>query len=360
MRRLTYEEVKHFVEVKSGSGCKLLSEEYFNSDSKMIFRCRCNNIFETTFDKFKSRNKRQCNKCARKKISKSQKLKYEEVKNFIEVESESGCKLISKTYSNANEKLLIQCACGNLFKTKFNHFKSSNQRQCNNCGKEKVAQSKRLDIFYIKKFIEEESNSGCKLITKEYKNSSTKLKIECACGNTFTTLFSVFRDYNRRCCDICAKKNKKSQGEFKIENYLIKKDVSYESEYRFDDCRNKRPLPFDFAIFNKKDEIICLVEFDGKQHSHITWNFAKTLEDAQINLYRTKYNDKIKNNYCKKNNIPLIRIPFNYYTKLEYILEHVLGYFKLIDKQDIDEQLVHKFLVNHPDWSHEKYINSAL
>lgn len=36
MRRLTYEEVKHFVEVKSGSGCKLLSEEYFNSDSKII------------------------------------------------------------------------------------------------------------------------------------------------------------------------------------------------------------------------------------------------------------------------------------------------------------------------------------
>ncbi|MBE2917355.1 hypothetical protein HPK02_00250 [Anoxybacillus flavithermus] len=104
MRRLTYEEVKHFVEVKSGSGCKLLSEEYFNSDSKMIFRCRCNNIFETTFDKFKFRNKRQCNKCARKKISKSQKLKYEEVKNFID-EMVKELKFISR--SEAEQKQII-------------------------------------------------------------------------------------------------------------------------------------------------------------------------------------------------------------------------------------------------------------
>ena len=94
MKRWKYEEVKNFIE--NNSSCKLLSKEYKNIDTKLKFKCSCGNEFETTFDKFKSRNKRQCNECGKKILANKQKLSYEEVKQFIEVDSNSGCKLLSK------------------------------------------------------------------------------------------------------------------------------------------------------------------------------------------------------------------------------------------------------------------------
>ena len=66
-KRLTYEEVKYFVE--NNSECKLKSDVYINAKESLIFECKCGNIFETIFDTFKSKNKRQCNECSIKESS---------------------------------------------------------------------------------------------------------------------------------------------------------------------------------------------------------------------------------------------------------------------------------------------------
>lgn len=36
-RKLTYQEVKQFIEVESGSGCKLISKDYKSNQEKMLF-----------------------------------------------------------------------------------------------------------------------------------------------------------------------------------------------------------------------------------------------------------------------------------------------------------------------------------
>jgi len=35
----------------------------------------------------------------------------------------------------------------------------------------------------------------------------------------------------------------------------------------------------------------------------------------------TKQKDKIKNRYCKNNNIKLLRIPYTYFDKIEHLLK---------------------------------------
>ena len=35
-----------------------------------------------------------------------------------------------------------------------------------------------------------------------------------------------------------------------IADYLKEQGISYELQYRYDDCRTIKPLPFDFAIFD--------------------------------------------------------------------------------------------------------------
>ena len=69
------------------------------------------------------------------------------------------------------------------------------------------------------------------------------------------------------------------------------------------------PLRFDFAIFNE-DKLVGLIEFQGEQH-YIPSNgfYNETLIE----------HDKMKKEYCKNHNIPLIEIKYkkNYNLKIE-------------------------------------------
>ncbi len=40
----------------------------------------------------------------------------------------SECKLVSKEFKNATEKLIFECSCGNLFETTFKEFKGRKDR----------------------------------------------------------------------------------------------------------------------------------------------------------------------------------------------------------------------------------------
>ena len=64
---------------------------------------------------------------------------------------------------------------------------------------------------------------------------------------------------------------------------------------------------FDFYL---PDYNIC-IEYDGIQHyiPKIIHN-GMTQEAANYTHEQTKIHDKIKNEYCKKHTIPLIRIPY--------------------------------------------------
>lgn len=113
----------------------------------------------------------------------------------------------------------------------------------------------------------------------------------------------------------CPKCNE-SKGESEIGEVLTRKGVLFKRQYTFADCRNKYPLPFDFAIFDTHDELSFLIEYDGVQH-------FEPIEFFGSNKYfeETKVNDNIKNRYCQDKGIPLIRIPYWDLEKAESIVE---------------------------------------
>jgi very-short-patch-repair endonuclease len=89
-----------------------------------------------------------------------------------------------------------------------------------------------------------------------------------------------------------------SRGEIIIQNYLMDHNIKYENQKKFKDCKNIFPLPFDFYL---PDYNMC-IEFDGEQHFKQihNWRFEQTLK-----------NDIIKTNFCKNNNIDLLRIKYD-------------------------------------------------
>ena len=315
MKRWNIATVNEYV--NNNSDCKLLSTEYINIDEKLLFECSCGNQFTTSFDKFKGRNKRQCNECSRRIMSEKRKLSYREVKQFIEVDSRSGCQLISKEYNSTQEKLIIKCKCGNEYQTKWNHFKNSNQRQCPECGTKMRLDSRRLPYEEVVATIEK---YNCKLLST-YENYDSKLKLQCQCGNIFYTSYNMFKQLGYHSCHDCNANDKiTSKGEDFIRTYLINNGIDFKEEYTFKDLKNSNVLRFDFAIF-KNDKLKMIIEFDGKQHYGIG-NFSDDTDKMLSQFQRVLESDFKKNTYCFENGIPILRIPYHKYNKIVEILDN--------------------------------------
>lgn len=131
----------------------------------------------------------------------------------------------------------------------------------------------------------------------EYKNSDTKIKIICPIHHIFEQ--TPYQHINRENgCPKC----KQSKGEVNVMRFLDNYDITYNYQHKFPDCKYIKPLSFDFYL---PDYNMC-VEFDGEQHTAL-YNFEKT--DDKLKLRQKR--DSIKNEYCLKNNINLLRINYN-------------------------------------------------
>ena len=105
---------------------------------------------------------------------------------------------------------------------------------------------------------------------------------------------------------------RESKAELRIRMYFERKNIKFISQYRFADCKDKHTLPFDFYL----PEYGCLCEADGFQHEAPVVFFG-----GEEGLVIRQYHDKIKDNYCKEHNIPLIRISHTDFDKIERVLD---------------------------------------
>lgn len=126
-----------------------------------------------------------------------------------------------------------------------------------------------------------------------------------------------------------------SKGEQRIGAYLDNLNIRYEGQYKIKECKHVQVLPFDFGIINDKNELITLIEYDGKQHFDPVQFGGMSLERAVEELNITKRNDNIKSQYCKDNNIPLLRIPYWDFDNIESILHNELLKHNIIKEEMI-------------------------
>lgn len=128
------------------------------------------------------------------------------------------------------------------------------------------------------------------------------------------------KEYNKQQWDKYLKENnlqrgEGSIGEQRVRHVLRESNFTFSEQHKFDDCKFYRPLPFDFYIPN----LNIAIEYDGRQHFEISEYFGGL--DSFIN---TIIRDTIKNDYCRRNNIRLIRIPYWEFDNIEEILSDLL------------------------------------
>lgn len=117
-------------------------------------------------------------------------------------------------------------------------------------------------------------------------------------------------------CPVCSE----TRGERKIRQWLEKHNIKFESEKRFDDCRDQHCLPFDFYI----PDINTCLEYDGEHHFRAVDFSNRNHQRAVYQFKMIKKHDQMKNDYCEENGIRLIRIPYWYYDDIDHYLKDYL------------------------------------
>jgi len=127
----------------------------------------------------------------------------------------------------------------------------------------------------------------------KFLNSSTKVKIICPIHGEFEQ--TANSHLNGRGCSAC----NESKGEKEIMKFLVKNNLVFKRQYKFDDCKNINYLPFDFYLPKHN----TCIEYHGIQHYKPVKIFG-----GVDSFRKTLIRDNIKFNYCLTNKINLIII----------------------------------------------------
>lgn len=154
--------------------------------------------------------------------------------------------------------------------------------------------------------------------------SKQVVDIQCEkCPNVFKRKVRDICKNNAVKCNICLlSKNAK-----RIYDFLNQIDVKLVLEYEFNGLVGIAGgnLRFDFALFDQ-EKLVGLIEYDGEFH------------DKHDVIQK---HDKLKNCYCKDNNIPLLRVHHSENNILTEKIANYLVELKLNVDQETIEQIIH-------------------
>lgn len=139
------------------------------------------------------------------------------------------------------------------------------------------------------------------LPTTERDDRSIVWRCKCDCGQEVFVSVHRLKEGSVKSCGCL----KTSMGEEVIANLLTEAQLSFVREKTFSSLGRYR---FDFYVNNE-----YLIEFDGKQHFSATGESGWFTEEV---VRQTQERDEIKNEWCRNNNIPLIRIPYTHLNTL--------------------------------------------
>ena len=213
---------------------------------------------------------------------------------------------------------------------------------CRKCGKDRIVSAVKIDV---KEWIDSfPTERGLSFDPEKfyYQTDGLKQKTlfvkDVICTKHITPFVFAQNGVNihnlrkgKTGCPICGKKE--SKGESKVISTLNELGYNVNKQKSFDGCfgyggkRYCDKLKFDAYVIKNDGTEVC-VEYDGIQHFEPVEYFGG--EDALKSLQER---DLIKTNYCKENNIQLIRIPYWEEKNIKPILTSELGHNNL--KEDI-------------------------
>lgn len=199
------------------------------------------------------------------------------------------------TYKGMSEYMIIACPIhGNFEQTPASHLYG---RGCPKCANIKRGLSIRLGReLILTRFRNIYGNTYDYNLVPETVLHEDHITVICQKHGKFNV--TVANHLRQSGCPGCIE----SHGERAIRNLLIQKGIPFKAQFTFADCKYKGKLRFDFYL----PESNILIEYQGRQHYALYDPFGGEKEYSKIII-----RDRIKKEYCAKNNIRLEEIRFD-------------------------------------------------
>lgn len=268
-----------------------------------LCKCKCGNYKEVTSGELNAGRVTSCGCYNKEKAA----------QNFNDLTGQKFGRLtvLSKTDKRANNRCIIWhclCDCGNEIDVASDRLlkKENGTKSCGCLQKEKV---KITGHKLGKDLTNQKFGKLTPILLLDNKEKRTWL-CRCDCGNICEVLSQYLLNGHVSSCGCMTT----SKGEEKIKELLELNNINFISEKIFSTCKFKDtnyPAYFDFYVDNK-----YIIEYDGIQHFKPRTFNNISQEKALENFVKVQEHDNYKNQWCKENNIPLIRIPYTHYNDL--------------------------------------------
>ena len=204
---------------------------------------------------------------------------------------------------------LCQCDCGNFCEVVGNNLRTGHTKSCG-CLRQTVC----AKVGKQQNIIEETGNTYGYLSVIEFayiKKQVAYWKCKCKCGNEVIVAGNHLRSGHTKSCGCI-----NSIGEFIINQILSENNINYLTQYTVRSPNNGY-YRFDFVLLDDDGNIRRFIEFDGEQH------YESKCSQYYGDFEEIHKRDLEKNEYCKNNNIPLVRIP--YWERYNLTLDMIIG-----------------------------------
>lgn len=313
-KRTKTEDIIDYIKKYKNNEFELIDHYFKNGISRIkVKHFKCNTISDFSYPNF--RNSCGCIHCSKDNRSKTRTKTTEQFQKELDKLFNNEYSVLSE-YTGVKEKVKISHnKCNSVFcVTPTYALRKRYTSLCPVCGKQERADNNSIsNEEFLSKVNKIWGNEYTPL--EEYRRNNIKIKVRHNnCGNEYKVVPSSLLSKNG--CPLCCMLDSKACKE--IESFLKNKNIPYQREFKIKECKYKYPLPFDFAIFSS-GELKMLIEYDGEQHFKPIKYFG-----GDKNFELRKIRDKIKDEYCLKNNIKLLRIPYNKENEIKEILTQEL------------------------------------
>lgn len=253
-----------------------------------------------------------CAKCSTQAAGMKRRMSYDKFIEISIIKHGDKYEYVKNTYEKLDINMIIICPFhGEFEQLPSSHIKGFGCFQCGAILRGKLKRITQDDFVKRAKQIHGD--------LYDYTNAiyiKNKIEVEIKC-NICNKVFKQTPDSHingKSGCPIC----KMSHGEKRVGIVLDELGVNYIMQKKFKECRDIKPMPFDFYI----PDFDVIIEYDGIQHFKPIEKFGGIDE-----LINTRRRDKLKDTYCDENHIDLIRVPYYEYNEIETIIKRRLDLY---------------------------------
>lgn len=208
----------------------------------------------------------------------------------------------TKVDKNGHQFWMFKCDCGNFKETGIDNVKRGLVNSCGCYHSEVCSENFGINLT--------NQRFGKLVALKLVEISPRKYLCRCDCGGEIVVSSSNLTSHHTLSCGCLT-----SYGESRINNWLLKNNISFKKEYSIHCLEGFLGRPrFDFAIF-KNNKVVMFIEYHGKQHYEDTF-YGKCEERQEKDL--------IKRKWAKEQGIKLYEIPYWELNNIEDILGNII------------------------------------